>query len=182
MAKTSLAADGTQLHDEWYLDYQLSDDETKAEFILQLKRNSWVQFYLGGTAETDVDTIESYVDDYGASVYDGYLDDSLNMRLDSDWAQASKTDWSWIGTGIELGVVTISRDLDSSADSTDFVIPADDSEWTLGWALCTTDWDSSTAADYTGVLTMTLPAGDGASYLAGLTVSGLAVLALMLSH
>ena len=56
-------------------------------------------------------------------------------------------------------------------------------DWTLGWSLCTISNDSDLVeADQNGSMTVNLSADDGASYMAGLTLSGLAVLALAISY
>ena len=76
--------------------------------------------------------------------------------------------------------MTITRDLDTGDTSHHYVIPASE-DWTLGWALDSEGSYSFTTPNHEGSMTITYSPG-GASYLAGLTVSGLAVLALMLSH
>lgn len=76
------------------------------------------------------------------------------------------------------GGFVITRPLDTG-DETDFVIPKG-TEWTLGWAVCKTSTDyENTPPDNMGSWTVFF---EGASYLAGLTATSLAAMALMLSH
>ena len=78
-------------------------------------------------------------------------------------------------TGTDAFVVTITRNLDTGDDAEDFVIPAK-GEWTLGWGLNKSTNSAAFAAEHTGSLKF----GEaGATYLAGLTASGLAALALI---
>ena len=78
-------------------------------------------------------------------------------------------------------MVTITRDLDTG-DAADFVIPAED-EWTLGWALNTSSetMSSDSTIEQSGSIQIKIEAA-GATYLAGLTASGLAALALIVSQ
>ena len=175
MVKACLGQTGTQLHDDWYIDFHVSDNNTEGVFGLQMRQPSWLEFNIGSTGRTEGDDILLvHVDSGNEVVTDMHVNSSGDLEADT----ISGFNYDAPVPVNDIWDIDITALLDRG-DAEDFVIPEED-EWSLGWSLCTTSADyQNVAADYTGVIKFNEA---GAAHLAGLTASGLAALALMLSH
>ena len=107
------------------------------------------------------------VDENGSPTYVGDRSTDISVTVNED-----------LGNGLWKYVAT--RPVDTGDEGFDYVVPTD-SEWTMGWAICSTDNDLATQYDQSGTLKWNF--GDsGATYLAGLTLTSAVAMALIVSQ